>query len=84
LASSTWISPRFRLPKARLSSARQGLYLFVGIDRTSKFAVPQLVDKAGRQTTWEFMEHLLKAVPYRIHTIMTDNGIQFADTDAQA
>lgn len=27
----------------------------------------------------EFLEHLLKAVPYRIHTILTDNGIQFAD-----
>ncbi len=25
------------------------------------------------------MEHLLKAVPYRIHTILTDNGIQFAE-----
>ncbi|GEM_PF-2486160 len=55
------------------------LYLFVGIDRTSKFAVIQLVDKADRRTAWEFLEHLLKAVPYRIHTILTDNGIQFAD-----
>ena len=27
----------------------------------------------------EFLEHLLKAVPYRIHTILTDNGIQFAE-----
>jgi len=25
------------------------------------------------------LEHLLKAVPYRIHTILTDNGIQFAE-----
>ena len=65
----------------------EGLYLFVGIDRTSKFAVTQLVDKADRRTVWEFLEHLLKAVPYRIHTILTDNpvlsevegGIQFAE-----
>jgi hypothetical protein len=65
----------------------EGLYLFVGIDRTSKFAVTQLVDKADRRTAWEFLVHLLKAVPYRIHTILTDNpvlsevegGIQFAD-----
>ncbi|MEG3092180.1 integrase core domain-containing protein [Sphingomonas sp. PB1R3] len=33
----------------------------------------------GRRTAWEFLEHLLKAVPYRIHTILTDNGIQFAE-----
>jgi IS30 family transposase len=55
------------------------LYLIVAIDRTSKFAVTQLVDKADRQTAWVFLEHLLQAVPYRIHTILTDNGIQFAE-----
>ena len=55
------------------------LYLFVAIDRTSKFAVTRLVDKANRKTAWEFLETLLDAVPYRIHTILTDNGIQFAE-----
>lgn len=50
----------------------------VAIDRTSKFAVTQLVDKADRRTAWEFLEHLLEAVPYRIHTILTYDGIQFA------
>ena len=30
-------------------------YLFVAIDRTSKFAVAQLVDKANRKTVWEFL-----------------------------
>lgn len=62
-----------------MQTAEGKLYLFVGIDRTSKFAVTQLVDKADRRTAWEFLEHLLKAVPYRIHTILTDNGIQFAE-----
>lgn len=55
------------------------LYLFVEIDRTSKFAVAQLVEKANRKTAWEFLEHLLEVVPYKIHTILTDNGIQFAE-----
>ncbi len=27
----------------------------------------------------EFLEHLLEAVPYKIRTILTDNGIQFAE-----
>ena len=27
-----------------------------------------------------FLEELVAAVPYSIHTILTDNGIQFADT----
>jgi len=57
------------------------------LTRSALFAVTQLVDKADRRTAWEFLEHLLKAVPYRIHTILTDNpvlsevdgGIQFAE-----
>ncbi len=64
---------------AEFQTEEEKLYLFVGIDRASKFAVTQLVEKANRKTAWEFLEHLLKQVPYRIHTILTDNGIQFAE-----
>lgn len=28
------------------------LYLFIGIDRTSKLVIVQLVDKAARRTVW--------------------------------
>lgn len=62
-----------------MQTAEGKLHLFVRIDRTSKFAVTQLVDKADRRTAWKLLEHLLKAVPYRIHTILTNNGIQFAE-----
>ena len=41
----------------------------MGIDRTSKFAVTQLVEKAHRKTAWEFLQHMLEAVPYQVHTI---------------
>ncbi|PIL20019.1 hypothetical protein P775_11570 [Puniceibacterium antarcticum] len=69
----------FHIDIAEVQTVEGKLYLFVGIDRTSKFAVTQLVDKADRKTAWEFLEGLLKAVPYRIHTILKDNGIQFAE-----
>jgi transposase InsO family protein len=69
----------FHIDIAELRTAEGKLYLFVAIDRTSKFAVAQLVQKADRKTAWEFLERLLDAVPYRIHTILTDNGIQFAE-----
>lgn len=69
----------FHLDIAEVQTAEGKLYLFVGIDRTSKFAVTQLVDKANRRTAWEFLEYLLRIVPYRVHTILTDNGIQFAE-----
>ena len=54
-------------------------YLFVAIDRTSKFVVAQLVDKANRNTAWEFLEAVLEAMPYKLHTILTDNGIHFCE-----
>ncbi|WP_414881938.1 MULTISPECIES: hypothetical protein [unclassified Sphingomonas] len=62
-----------------MQTAEGKLCRFVGVDRTSKFAVTPLADKADRRTAWEFLEHLPRAVPYRIHPILTDNDIQFAE-----
>ena len=69
----------FHIDIAEVRTEEGKLYLFVAIDRTGKFAVAQPVDKANRKTAWEFLEHLLEAAPYRIHTTLTDNGIQFAE-----
>ena len=69
----------FHIDIAEVRTEEGKLYLFVAIDRTSKFAVAQLVEKANRKTAWEFLDHLLEFVPYKIHTILTDNGIQFAE-----
>jgi transposase InsO family protein len=55
------------------------LHLFVAIDRTSKFAFAQLHEKANRHTATAFLKALIAVVPYKIHTILTDNGIQFCD-----
>jgi len=38
----------FHIDIAEVQSAEGKLYLFVGIDRTSKFAFTQLVEKAGK------------------------------------
>ena len=55
------------------------LHLFVAIDRTSKFVVAKLFDRATTESAKTFLETVISTVPYRIHTILTDNGIQFAD-----
>ena len=67
----------FHVDIAELQTAEGKLYLFVAIDRTSKFAFLQLVEKANRVTASAFLVALIKAVPYKIHTILTGNGIQF-------
>jgi transposase InsO family protein len=67
----------FHIDIAEMQTAEGKLYLYVAIDRTSKFAFVQLVDKANRVTASAFLVALIEAVPYKIHTILTDNGIQF-------
>lgn len=64
---------------AELRTAQGKLYMFVAIDRTSKFAFVRLVEKAGKMAAAQFLRDLITALPYRIHTILTDNGIQFTN-----
>lgn len=51
--------------------------MFVAIDRTSKFAFVELYEMATTAVLREFLLRLIEAVPYKIHTLLTDNGIQF-------
>ena len=67
----------FHIDIAEVRTAQGKLHLYVGIDRTSKFAFVQLVSKANRVTASAFLVALIAAVPYKIHTVLTDNGIQF-------
>jgi transposase InsO family protein len=67
----------FHIDIAEVRTAEGKLCLFVAIDRTSTFAFVQLVEKANRVTASAFLVALIAAVPYKIHTVLTDNGIQF-------
>ena len=69
----------FHIDIAEVRTEEGKLYLFVGIDRTSKFAFVRLVEKAGKMNAAQFLRDLIAAVPYRLHTILTDNGIQFTN-----
>ena len=69
----------FHIDIAEVQTAEGKLYMFVGIDRTSKFVVTQLVQKAGKMAAAQFLRDLIATVPYRLHTVLTDNGIQFTN-----
>lgn len=71
----------FHIDIAEVQTAEGKLYLFVAIDRTSKFAFTLLVEKAGKMAAAQFLRDLVKALPYRIHTVLTDNGIQFTNQE---
>ena len=64
---------------AEVRTAEGRLYLFVAIDRTSKFAFTELHAKATTRVAADFLRALIQAVPYKIHTVLTDNGIHFTD-----
>lgn len=60
------------------------LHLFVAIDRTSKYAFAQLHERATVRVAADFLRALLQAVPYRVHTVLTDNGQQFTTPGNEA
>jgi transposase InsO family protein len=55
------------------------LYLFVAIDRVTKFAFAELHQRATRRVAAEFLRRLVERVPYAVHTVLTDNGFQFTE-----
>jgi transposase-like protein len=67
----------FHIDLAEVSTEEGKLRLFVAVDRTSKFAFALLVESAGKMEAAQFLRDLIEAVPYRIHTVLNDNGVQF-------
>lgn len=55
------------------------LHLFLAIDRVTKFAYAELHPRATMLTGAAFLQGVLTAFPYAIHTVLTDTGTAFAD-----
>ena len=50
---------------AELRTQKGKLWMFVAIDRTSKFAFARLVPKAGKMAAAAFLSEVIEALPYR-------------------
>ncbi|TWI45100.1 integrase-like protein [Pseudomonas duriflava] len=61
-----------------MHTAEGRAYLFVAIERTSKFVYAELHEQMMRKNAVSFLEATLKTLPYKAHTALIDNGIQFA------
>src|SRR5271155_2741678 len=57
----------FHIDIAEVRTAEGKLYLFIAIDRTSKFAFTELHVKATTRVAADFLRALIQAVPYRVH-----------------
>lgn len=62
----------FHIDIAEVQTAQGRLYLLVAIDRVTKFAFVELHEKATRRVAGDFLRALVKAVPYAIHTVLTE------------
>ena len=69
----------FHIDIAEARTAEGKLYLYVAIDRTSKFAYAELHTVQTKRIAAEFLRNLIQTVPYKIHKVLTDNGIQFTN-----
>jgi Integrase core domain len=66
----------FPIARAEVSTEEGKRRLFVAIDRSSKYAYAELHTEVTKMVAAQFLRHLIAAVPYKIHTVLTDNGIQ--------
>jgi transposase-like protein len=62
-----------------LRCAEGKAHMFLAIDRVSKFTYVELHPAATMLAGAQFLRGVIAALPYRLHTVLTDNGIPFTD-----
>ena len=54
-------------------------YLYVAIDRATRCAWVMVSDKKDSYASAKFIKQCVDAFPFKIHTVLTDNGKEFTD-----
>ena len=67
------------LDMAMVRMEERKLFLFVSLNRVCTFAYAELCEEASQVVAAQFLRNLIAAAPYKIHTVLTDNGIQFTN-----
>ena len=67
------------IDSTELKHADGKLVMFLAIDRVSKFTYVEFHEHAGKMEGSAFLRNVVAAFPYRIHKVLTDNGMAFAD-----
>jgi transposase InsO family protein len=61
----------------RLAQGR--LFMFLAIDRVSKFTHVAFMDANTKANGAAFLRQVVEVCPYKLHTVLTDDGMAFAD-----
>ena len=67
------------IDSCELKHADGKLVLFLAIDWVSKFTYVAFHERAGKMEGAAFLRQVVAAFPYKIHKVLTDNGMAFAD-----
>lgn len=61
----------------RIPGTRKRLYQFIAIDDCTRIRVLKVYDGCNQRTTTQFIEEVVRRLPFRVHVIQTDNGAEF-------
>jgi len=63
---------------AQINLGKDKFYLFVAIDRATRYVYLELHDNKRMETATTFLENTVAQYPFNIEKILTDNGIEFS------
>lgn len=63
---------------AQINQGKEKWYLFVAIDRATRYVYLELHDNKRMETATSFLRETLQQYPFKIEKILTDNGIEFS------
>jgi len=61
----------------RIAGTRRRFYQFTAIDDCTRIRVLKVFDACNQRTAIEFIDDVLRRLPFRVHVIQTDNGAEF-------
>jgi len=61
----------------RIAGSRRRLYQFTAIDDCTRIRVLKVYDACNQRTAMQFIDEVLRRLPFRVHVVQTDNGAEF-------
>lgn len=73
----------FYLPKLLENGKKKRYYCFLAIDRATRMLFLEIYEHKDHEAAADFLVKCLNFFPFRIHTILTDNGKEFTLKEAK-
>jgi transposase InsO family protein len=61
----------------RIPGSKKRLYQFTAIDDCTRIRVLKIYDACNQGTAIQFVDEVLRRLPFRVHVVQTDNGAEF-------